>query len=294
LPFVPAIALIHVWQLASEQSEMKIGICAPATPFTCDDADRVVVLAALHHPNAELVFHKQCFIEKGHFAGTDAQRLDAFVAMANDPAFDAIWFVRGGYGSCRIALDAIGQLKAPAKTKSYMGYSDQGNLLGVLYAARVGWPVHGPMPGDIRRDGGEMAVIRALDWLVKGSPKALDKNLNRGELHVAFNALTLAMMIGTPLMPDLKGHVVLIEEVSEHLYAFDRAMFNITTALRDAGVVGLRLGRFSDIPENDRPFGESPMQIAKRWCAKNRIEFLGLADIGHDIDNKVVPFGMLG
>jgi muramoyltetrapeptide carboxypeptidase len=294
LPFVPAIALIHVWQLASGQSVMKIGICAPATPFTRDDADKVIALAALHHPNAELVFHKQCFIEKGHFAGTDAKRLEAFVAMANDPALDAIWFVRGGYGSCRIALDAIGQLKAPAKTKSYLGYSDQGNLLGALYAARIGWPVHGPMPGDVRRDGGEAAVLRALDWLIEGSSKALDKNLNRGELHVAFNALTLAMMIGTPLMPGLKGHVVLIEEVSEHLYAFDRAMFNITTALRDSGVAGLRLGRVSDIPENDLPFGESPMQIAKRWCAKNRIEFLGLADIGHDIDNKVVPFGMLG
>jgi muramoyltetrapeptide carboxypeptidase len=100
-------------------------------------------------------------------------------------------------------------------------------------------------------------------------------------------------MIGTPIMPDLKDHVVMIEEVSEHLYAFDRAMFNITTALNGVGVAGLRLGRVSDIPENDRPFGETALQIAKRWCAKNRIEFLGHADIGHDIDNKVVPFGML-
>ena len=272
---------------------MKIGICAPATPFNRDDADQVIELAALHYPDAELVFHKQCFIEKGHFAGPDAERLTAFVEMANDPAFDAIWFVRGGYGSCRIAQDAVRLLKAPAKSKSYMGYSDQGNLLGALYAVGIGWPVHGPMPGDIRREGGEKAVVRALDWLVKGDPKALEKNLNCGEYHVAFNALTLAMMIGTPLMPNLKGHVVLIEEVSEHLYAFDRAMFNITTALKSVGVAGLRLGRVSDVPENDRPFGETPTQIAKRWCAKNGIEFLGTADIGHDIDNKVVPFGML-
>lgn len=272
---------------------MKIGICAPATPFSRDDADKVIALAAQHYPDAELVFHKQCFIEKGHFAGTDAQRLAAFVAMANDPAFDAIWFVRGGYGACRIAGDAVRQLKAAARSKTYMGYSDQGNLLGALYKAQIGWPVHGPMPGDIRREGGETAVVTALDWLIKGDPKSLEKSLKRNELHVAFNAVTLAMMIGTPIIPDLKNHVVMIEEVSEHLYAFDRAMFNITTALNGAGVAGLRLGRVSDIPENDRPFGETPTQIAKRWCAKNRIEFLGHADIGHDIDNKVVPFGML-
>lgn len=80
----------------------------------------MIVLAAGHHPQAELVFHKQCFIEKGHFAGSDAKRLEAFVAMANDPAFDAIWFVRGGYGSCRIAEGAVKALKAPARSKSYM------------------------------------------------------------------------------------------------------------------------------------------------------------------------------
>ena len=272
---------------------MKIGICAPATPFSRNDADKVIALAAQHYPDTELVFHKQCFIEKGHFAGTDKQRLEAFVAMANDRAFDAIWFVRGGYGACRIAEDAVGELKSAARNKTYMGYSDQGNLLGALYQAGIGWPLHGPMPGDIRREGGENAVIIALDWLVKSDSKSLEKNLKRNEKHVAFNAVTFAMMIGTPIMPDLKGHVVMIEEVCEHLYAFDRTMFNITTGLKDVGVVGLRLGRVSDIPENDHPFGETATQIAKRWCAKNRIEFLGHADIGHDIDNKVVPFGTL-
>jgi muramoyltetrapeptide carboxypeptidase len=272
---------------------VKIGICAPATPFTRADADRVTALAATHHPDVELVFHKQCFIEKGHFAGPDAKRLEAFVAMANDPGFDAIWFVRGGYGSCRIAQDAVAQLKAPARSKTYVGYSDQGNLLGALYKAGIGWPVHGPMPGDIRRECGDKAVLRALDWLARGDPKALESKMVRSQCHAAFNALTLAMMIGTPTMPDLKGHVLMVEEVSEYLYAFDRAMFSITSHLKDAKLEGLRLGRVSDVPENDRPFGETAQQIAKRWCAKNGIAFLGAADIGHDIENKVVPFGIL-
>jgi muramoyltetrapeptide carboxypeptidase len=272
---------------------MKIGICAPATPFFREDAGRIIAIAAQHYPDVELVFHKQCFIEKGHFAGTDAQRLEAFVAMANDPAFDAIWFARGGYGACRIAEDAVGLLKAAARAKTYMGYSDQGNLLAALYKAGIGLPVHGPMPGDIRRAGGEKAIVTALDWLIKGDPKSLESNMNRNQKHGAFNAVTLAMLTGTPIMPDLHDHVVMVEEVSEHLYAFDRVMFNITTALKDVGVAGLRLGRVSEVPENDRPFGETAMQIAKQWCAKNRIEFLGDADIGHDIENKVVPFGML-
>ncbi len=273
---------------------MRIGICAPSTPFTQDDADKVTALAALHHPQAELVFDRQCFIEKGHFAGTDQQRLETFVAMANDPAFDAIWFVRGGYGACRIAEEAVKALKAPARCKSYMGYSDQGNLLGSLYKAGIGWPVHGPMPGDIRRKGGETAVLRALDWLVRGDPKSLESNIERGQKYAAFNLMTLAMMVGTPLLPELKGHVLMVEEVSEYLYAFDRAMFNVTTHLKGAGLAGLRLGRVSEVPKNDRPFGATPEEIARHWCGKNSIAFLGTADIGHDSENKVVPFGTLG
>ena len=187
---------------------MRIGICAPSTPFTRDDADRVRALAEASNPSAELVFHDQCFFESGHFAGSDAERLSAFVEMANDPAFDAIWFARGGYGACRIAGDAIPLLKAAARDKAYMGYSDQGNLLGALYKAGIGRPVHGPMCADIRREGGAAAVMRALDWLVNANPQSLEGHLQAGERHAAFNLMTLSMMVGTPLMPDLAGHVL--------------------------------------------------------------------------------------
>ena len=35
----------------------------------------------------------------------DAQRHAALVECANDPAFDAVWFARGGYGSPTIFVD---------------------------------------------------------------------------------------------------------------------------------------------------------------------------------------------
>ncbi len=270
---------------------MKIGICAPSTPFTPEDAARVTALAKESHRQAELIFHDQCFFESGHFAGTDAERADAFVEMANDPTIDVIWFARGGYGAARIAADVVARLDNAARDKTYMGYSDGGNLLGALYKAGIGQPVHGPMPADIRREGGQAAVCRALDWLVRCDETALEPHIEPGQKYAAFNVMTLAMMIGTPLMPDLSGHVLMVEEVSEYLYAFDRAMFNVTTHLAGAGLTGLRLGRVSDIPENERPFGEEADAIARRWCAVNGIPYLGCADIGHDVNNKIVPFG---
>ena len=271
---------------------MKIGICAPSTPFTREDAAKVTRLAAQSHPSAELVFHEQCYFEAGHLAGTDEQRRDAFLEMANDASIDAIWFARGGYGAARIAEYVVAHLGDTARDKIYMGYSDGGNLLGALYGAGIGFPVHGPMPADIRRDGGEAAVKRALDWLVHSDAAALEPHMAAGEKYAAFNLMTLAMMIGTPLVPNLAEHVLMIEEVSEYLYAFDRAMFNVTTHLQAAGLTGLMLGHVNGVPENDRPFGEEPEEIARRWCERTGIAFLGHADIGHDADNWIVPFGL--
>ena len=266
---------------------VRIAICAPGKRLKRDRADMVEALVA-GRDDVSLHFHEQCFAENGHFAGDDGTRLRALVDCANDPAFDAVWFAMGGYGSNRIAAQAIAQMNAAARAKSYLGYSDTGFLLGALYRDGIGRVAHGPLAGDIRREGGEKAVERALDWL-KGHVSGLEPGLDECPA-VAFNLTTLAMLVGTDLAPDLGGHVVLIEEVAEHLYAVDRMLFHVTQHLK--GIAGLRLGRISDVPENDRPFGTDEVAIVEDWCARSGIPYLGRADIGHDAANKIVPFGL--
>lgn len=268
----------------------RIAICAPSTPFTREDAERVTALAGAEFPELQLEFHQQCFAVDGHFAGPDAVRLAALLDCANDPTLDAVWFVRGGYGAVRIAGQAVQQMNEAAGTKQFLGYSDAGTLLGALYRHGIGQPVHAPMPADIRRESGADAVRRSLGWL-NGQAQGLEPSLD-DQPTVAFNLMTLAMLAGTELMPDLSGHVVMVEEVSEHLYAVDRLLFHVTAHLAPMGIAGLRLGRVSDVPENDRPFGSEPMTMARYWCEKTGIPFLGSADIGHDTANKIVPFGL--
>ncbi|MGH6785862.1 MAG: LD-carboxypeptidase, partial [Novosphingobium sp.] len=258
-----------------------------STPITLEVAERVSALAAEEFPELELHFHPQCFLVDGHFAGADKTRLEALVDCANNPAFDAVWFARGGYGAVRIAEDALAQFGPAARLKAFLGYSDAGTLLGGLYRGGIGRPVHAPMPSDIRREGGEAAVRRSLAWLAGGTG---GREPSRDDAPTAaFNLMTLAMLCGTPLMPDLTGHVVMVEEVCEHLYAVDRLFFHIMAHL--PAIAGLRLGRIGEVPENDRPFGATAEEIARDWCARRGIAFLGAADIGHDADNKIVPFG---
>jgi muramoyltetrapeptide carboxypeptidase len=272
---------------------MRIAVVAPSSRFDEAAAAKVAALAARDHPGVELHFHPQCFLTHNHFAGTDAQREAALVEVANDAAFDAIWFARGGYGSNRIAERALGRLGPAARDKAWLGYSDAGFLLAGLYRAGYADVAHGPMPRDVVRNGGEAAVARALGWLVERSPAALEPGLEAAGRHAAFNITVLGMLLGTALEPDLSGHVLLLEEVSEHMYAIDRALFHIAATPSLRRVAGIRLGRIGDVQPNDPEFGEDAEAVAKTWCERSGIPYLGRADIGHDSGNRVVPFGLL-
>ncbi len=266
---------------------------APGTRIDAGIADEVKRLAAQLYPEAppEIAFHPQCFLSSGHFAGNDAARAAAFLDIANDGSFDALWFARGGYGSCRFALDVLPRLTPAARDKAYLGYSDAGTLLAGLYKAGFPRLAHGPMPVDITRAGGAAAVERALAYLIEDSAEGLEPSVGAEGPAVAFNIIILGHLIGTPLLPDLAGHVVMLEEISEYMYRIDRDLCQITgvPAIRQAA--GIRLGRCNGIPENDPDFVLTEEEVARHWCEVSGIPYLGRADIGHDADNKVVPFG---
>lgn len=270
-------------------SRTRIGIVAPASRISPGLADEVCALAdSLFPGRVELIFHPQCFLSDGHFAGPDHDRRQAFLDFANDDEFDAVWFARGGYGSGRITEDAAAKLKPAALRKLYFGYSDLGYMLAGLY--RAGCTVaHGPMPADLNRAGGEAAVTRALRYLVDGAPDTLEPHASTPSM--AFNMTVLSHLLATPVEPDFSGKVLMLEDVSEHHYRIDRTLHQITRTPSVRRAAGIRLGRCSLIPENDPAFGQDEEQIARHWCEVSGIPYLGRADIGHDIDNKVVPFG---
>jgi muramoyltetrapeptide carboxypeptidase len=251
----------------------------------------VTDLAAERHPELELTFHPQCHLSWGHFAGSDAARIAAFVEIANDASFDAVWFGRGGYGACRVAEAALPQLNDAARRKAYLGYSDAGVLLAGLYAQGFQDVAHGPMPADITRDGGDAAVARALAYLSHRAADTLEPSIAFSRKAVALNMMTFSQLIGTPLQPDLTDHVLMLEEVSEYMYRIDRTLFHITSNPAIRRVAGIRLGRCSAIPPNDPDFGQTEVEIVQHWTRLSGIPYLGRADIGHDAANKIVPFG---
>jgi muramoyltetrapeptide carboxypeptidase len=41
----------------------------------------------------------------------------AFIEIANDENYDAVWFARGGYGSCRVAEGRHGEVDGAIQAK---------------------------------------------------------------------------------------------------------------------------------------------------------------------------------
>jgi muramoyltetrapeptide carboxypeptidase len=265
---------------------MRIAVVAPSCRLTEEAAEAVQAIVA-RRGDCELVIHPQSFLSDGHFAGSDEARLAALREVMADPSFDAVWYARGGYGSNRIAEAAVADLPAAARGKTYLGYSDAGFLHAGFHKAglEVAW---GPMPQDVVRSGGEEAVNRALDWLVKRDPSGLEPGLDGPAM--AFNLTVLSNLLGTSLEPDFDGVDLLIEDVSEHLYRIDRSMFHITATPALRKVRRIRLGRVSDILPNDPAFAGEEVSIVEQWCARAGIPYGGRADIGHDAANRIVPF----
>ena len=277
----------------AKHGQIKIGVVAPGCRITAAIQEKLAELSAsiYRERQPEIWFHPQCFDSSGHFAGADAVRAQAFLDVANDDSFDVLWFGRGGYGSFRLIEAVLAGLGPAAGGKVYLGYSDAGAMLGALYGVGVGRLAHGPMPAELNRAGGEVALRRALAFLVDGDRSALEPTAAAGRPTAAFNLTILSHLIGTPYLPDLTGHVLMLEEVSEPIYRIDRALGQVTSTPALRRVAGIMLGRCSDIPPNHPDFGSSEEEVTRYWCDRSGIPYLGRADIGHDIDNKVVPFG---
>lgn len=266
---------------------MKIAVVAPSNTLKREAAERVEAIVG-RRGDCEIAIHPQCFLSDGHFAGTDHERLSALRQVMADPSVNAVWFARGGYGSNRIAESAVRDVPDEARSKTFMGYSDTGFLLAAFHKAGLK-VAHGPMPQDVVRKGGEEAVNRALDWLVGRDRAAIEPHLRQPAM--AFNLTVLSTLLGTQLEPDFSGVELLIEEIGEHHYRIDRLMFHVTSSPNVRTVARIRLGRASDIPENDPEFGSDEQAIVADWCRRSGIELGRPADIGHDSGNKVVPFG---
>jgi muramoyltetrapeptide carboxypeptidase len=201
------------------------------------------------------------------FAGSDRERLADLQEAFDDPSVNAILCSRGGYGTIRLLeyLDFSGFMQYP---KWVAGYSDITLLLCALN--QQGYcSVHGAMCRHSLSDTGRPneGMIRLLALLrgEKNTTTWKGDSLNRPGKTTApltgGNLSILYSLTGTPFDIDTRGKILFIEEIWEYLYHLDRMMVSLRLAGKLEKLAGLVAGYFTDMKDNDEPFGKEYREI---------------------------------
>jgi muramoyltetrapeptide carboxypeptidase len=202
------------------------------------------------------------------YAGTDNQRLSDLQAALDDPEIKAVFCSRGGYGIIRILdkLNVSGLIKNP---KWLIGFSDVTFLHALINNNFSICSLHGPMPGNfpLFSDGNTDSMQYLQKALFEGALlytiPPVKKNIKGSASGILCggNLSALTMLNGSSSDFDPDGKILFIEEIDEYLYHIDRMLWALERSHDLSNLAGVICGHFSDIHDNDTPFGQNLEEI---------------------------------
>ena len=255
---------------------------APSGPFDRPSFEKgLLLLAARYQP----VFTERLFATHRYLAGTDAARSAELQGALDDDSIRAVFAARGGYGAMHL-LPSL-QLSTP---KWLVGFSDFTALH--CAAQKHGWlTAHAPVLTQLGKQPPE--VVERLFALLEGRPSAtltsartVTKGVAEGPL-LGGNLSVLTRLIGTRWIPDLRGCVLLLEDVGEKPYRLDRMWTHLKLAGLFEDVRGIALGEFTGCDEKDYSGDEVISELAARLALPCATGFR----VGHGEVNEPVPLG---
>jgi muramoyltetrapeptide carboxypeptidase len=227
----------------------------------------------------------------GYLAGSDEERLADLQAAFGDPAYDAVWALRGGYGTMRLLarLDLSGVAAAP---RAFIGFSDNTAVHLALHARGV-TSFHGPNAGSdatpltencLERVLFEDAAAGTLPLPPDRPPVRLHGGVAEGAL-IGGNLAMLAALSGTPGALRAAGRILFVEDVGETAYRLDRAWTQLVLTGALEGVRGIAYGRFTDC-------GADVPDLLRELTAPLGVPVLAELPFGHEPDNWTLPLGV--
>ncbi len=229
-----------------------IGIVAPAGPFDPAEMERGV--AAIEGRGFRCLAFGEISARRRYFAGGDAERLRGLEAAFRSPDTAAVWCIRGGYGAMRL-LPSLRVQDLP--NKALIGFSDI-TALHAAWQSAGRMSIHGPVITRIAHEPAD-AVDRLFSILegrattpIRGA-RPVHAGKARGRV-VGGNLAVLSRLVGTRWFPDLRGAILLIEEVAERPYRLDRMWTHLRLAGVLDGVAGVAVGRLDRCEEPDADY----------------------------------------
>jgi len=231
-----------------------IGIIAPASPppdpYTVD-----LAIEALECHGFKPKLGKNVRARLGFIAGTDRERAADVMAMFTDKKVNAIFCIRGGYGTTRI-LDRLDYAVIRRNPKILSGYSDITALHGVLLKKAGLISFHAPMLN------GALADPKVPEFTKQSFFRAIMEAKAPGSICAGYDGKTVSSLrggvaegrlaggnlslicagLGTPFAPSYKGKILFLEDVNEKPYRLDRMLTHLWNAGVFAQVAGVAVG----------------------------------------------------
>lgn len=269
-----------------------VAITCPAKKLNRDILDAVTLLESW---GLNVVLGETVKASWHQFAGTDELRASDMQQFLDDPNIKAIFAARGGYGTIRI-IDRIDFSSFKKHPKWIIGFSDITVLHSHIQAVYKTESIHGQMPLTIP-DGSSVSLEtlkkalfnEALDYKYTSAVKNRSGEANA--VLIGGNLTLLVMMAGSVSEQDYSEKILFLEDVGEYLYSLDRMMWNLKRSGKLTNLKGLIVGSFSEMKDNDIPFGQTAEQIIMEHVKEFDFPVCFNFPAGHINDNRALIFG---
>jgi muramoyltetrapeptide carboxypeptidase len=242
----------------------RIAITCPAKKLPAPMTDAIQLLQSW---GLEVVLGETVGASFHQFAGDDELRARDLQRFMDDDSIKAIIAARGGYGTVRM-IDKVDFNLFAQHPKWLVGFSDITVLHTHLFNNYHAQTIHGQMPVNIPD-----ASARSLQTLRKALfgeelHYQIDANPLNREGHatgtiIGGNLSLLIAVAGSVSDLDYTDKILFIEDVGEYLYSVDRMIRSLKRAGKLKDLRGLVVGGFSDMKDNDIPFGQTVSELIK-------------------------------
>jgi muramoyltetrapeptide carboxypeptidase len=285
----------------------RVALVAPAGPLLEND-DLIRAQTLCRALGYEPVLGRNAHKRYGYLAGTDDERLADLNSALADPAIDAVWCIRGGYGTLRL-LDRVDFEALVRRPKPVIGFSDITALLNAVTWRTGVVSFHGPVaragmtafsrahfervlasgaaPGKLER------LPEPADVLVPQENRIVVLHGGVAEGFLAGGNLTLVhCLIGTPYFPPLDGAILFLEDVGEDLYRVDRMLAHLRLIKALEGLRGVVVGRFTQMKRADSDGALGFDEVLSTYLRPLGIPVAYGFPIGHIESQWTLPLGI--
>jgi muramoyltetrapeptide carboxypeptidase len=287
-----------------------VGLITPSTYVS--DPDRLAMAErTLKYFDLKPKFGKNVRKRNGYLGGSIEERLEDLHSMFADSSVDAVFAIRGGYGSGQL-LDRINYDLLRKNPKIFLGYSDI-TAMHLAIQKRAGLVTfHGPVALSEFSLYTQQHFRRALfDTTPLGAvtnppeanalrPSHTLRTIRGGKARgplVGGNLTLISTTMGTPFEIDTRGRILLIEDIDEQPYSIDRMLTQLRLAGKLDAAAGVVFGECNLCrPRDYKPAFDSTLsfgEVLDEILGKLRIPVLSGLTFGHTDDQLTLPLGVM-